>query len=527
MGSAQSHETRYPTDTPGSNWLNPTRDFPSTFPLAQLSESNGSTMPCEENYYRMYAKRADLKPDVFQKLATECEIAYGDGGDSKLQYPVIVNPQLSKELPDGFNADLAIELSRLALLRNDKQQNGVVEDIVDPELFPQFLDTFQTTNTRVWPAAAGDTVKSKLINDCVRGTYAWIPSLVTFDGTKATFTSPIQNLPRIHSNMKLYTMLEALLSRFMASCVQTKGEYKVQVKLQRYVVPPGVSYTGKWHTEGVTEGVSAAAVYYVEWPEEFEGGALKFRPPSLPLKYFRLRHRRHSAGYAAQGLICRSIAIECGAGSAVAFRNSMPHRFETLMNTSDRPLVRSFVNFFLVERDLPTTQTVPTNADLLMALVPRTNLDVAQEVMEFLNFTPLTFKRALKLREVAKAEMVNYPTRWGCIHYGNSGEVDFLAAYGQKAIEFRRNKKDYIDGVHWKRVEDDDDEDDAPNKFDEDGCPLPLNPEYLKLAQTQGLTVDDVWPGNSMGGEYRIHKSGRCDDSCRSPKSYQTGLSGN
>lgn len=461
-------------------WVDPSCDFPTDIPFA-VSKTTGIRR--SDNKYGCDALIRDALRHAFQRIPDQT-IRLRDGDETAI-YPVVVHPRLDLELPEGFNAELAEAMTRLATIRNDTQQNGVVEDIVDPELFPQFI-----AREKVFPASPGHTVRSNLINNCVRGTYAWIPSLVAYDDAtkEATFKSPIQNLPRTSSNVKLYGMLEQLLSKFMGSCVKTEGEYKVSVKLQRYVIPPGVKYTGKWHTEGVTEAVSAAAVYYAEWPEELEGGFLKFCPATGP-----------------EGKLTISLAVECGAGSAVAFRNTIPHRFETLCNPTDRPLVRSFVNFFLVERDLPTTREVPTNADLLMALVPRTNIHVAWQVMEYLNYTPLTYKEALQLRAVAKAEMVNNPDRWGNIHYGNWGAVDFIPSCTEKAANLP---------FHW-----DDDVRVEPDQG-ESGDNHGLNPEYLKKYAAEGVTVDDVFVGRSMNCEH-------CFTELISTDGSPTALSGN
>jgi hypothetical protein len=39
-----------------------------------------------------------------------------------------------------------------------------------------------------------------------------------------------------------------------------------------------MKYAGRWDTEGNTENIIAAGVYYVYFDDELEGGALKYRP---------------------------------------------------------------------------------------------------------------------------------------------------------------------------------------------------------------------------------------------------------
>ena len=54
------------------------------------------------------------------------------------------------------------------------------------------------------------------------------------------------------------------------------GKLQVGVKAQKYVLPPHSSYTGRWHTEGFTENIVAASVYYIDVSNETSGGNLSF-----------------------------------------------------------------------------------------------------------------------------------------------------------------------------------------------------------------------------------------------------------
>lgn len=57
-------------------------------------------------------------------------------------------------------------------------------------------------------------------------------------------------------------------------------ELQVITKVQEYVLPPKAKYTGRWHTEGFTERIVAAEVYYLDIFGH--GGDLVFRPPTTP-----------------------------------------------------------------------------------------------------------------------------------------------------------------------------------------------------------------------------------------------------
>jgi hypothetical protein len=333
------------------------------------------------------------------------------------------------------------------------QQNGVVEDIVDPELYPQLLHRGIRKDQAALDAQLaaqcadrgddddyeedgdfreGSTKRPALVHSKLRGSYSWLPSIVSFDRqtNKAKYLSPIQNLPRTDANKRLYSLLELALGQFMGTFVQecgaqsrvdSDGRYNICTKIQRYVIPPKASYKGQWHTEGVNEGVTAVGVLYTDWPEGLEGGQLKFRPCENPSDDY--------VGYEYPPPI-RALKIEVQEGSAIAFKNELPHRFCQLTNYTDKPIIRSFVNFFVTKPDLATTAEVPTNADIYLALIGAINYDCVWEVLTWLQFTPTTHKGALELRAGAKAEMVATKGKWGTIHYGNCGQLQYLSCGG-------------------------------------------------------------------------------------------------
>jgi hypothetical protein len=47
-------------------------------------------------------------------------------------------------------------------------------------------------------------------------------------------------------------------------------------------MPPGSTYSGKWHIEGCDERVVGVGVYYADVDSTLTGGALKFRCQEPP-----------------------------------------------------------------------------------------------------------------------------------------------------------------------------------------------------------------------------------------------------
>eukprot|EP00759_Apiculatamorpha_spiralis_P058063 PhF_6_TR897/c0_g4_i5/m.1428 len=280
---------------------------------------------------------------------------YGDGAEVTVSYNTHVCPNLP--VPQGVHESLIHNIQRLASQRNDVQENYVVEDIVDPDLYPRIIPS---TDRVIMPEPClNDMTKNTLINSACRGSYCWIPTDVEVTGpTSVRFTSPIHNLPRTRRNEPMYQSLETVLGEMLPGMMAvlqqtTEGQppspsplktFQVVVKVQRYRVPAGATYSGQWHTEGVTEDVTAVGVYYAEWPSELSGGELKFRITELPNDNDRNRMGRLDGLKGPQGL---SICVPMTQGGAITFSNNIPHRFKRLKNETKTTLHRAFVNFFV------------------------------------------------------------------------------------------------------------------------------------------------------------------------------------
>eukprot|EP00759_Apiculatamorpha_spiralis_P041320 PhF_6_TR39971/c0_g1_i3/m.59337 len=135
---------------------------------------------------------------------------YGDGGSVNVSYNACVCPKLP--IPPEIHTSLIENIQLLASKRNDVQENLVVEDIVDPDLYPRIIPS---NDRSVQPEANnynGEVVGSYPIHATYRGSYCWIPIDVEFTGESSVrFTSPIHNLPPTRRNESMYQCLETLL----------------------------------------------------------------------------------------------------------------------------------------------------------------------------------------------------------------------------------------------------------------------------------------------------------------------------
>lgn len=307
----------------------------------------------------------------------------------------------------------------------------------------------------------------------LRGSFQWIPTLVHCeldslkDERKATIVSDIPGLPeRCAATENVYQLLEKALTAMLPlfaqldladewECTYRRGDgdiphpilqqrekansndnsklLQVVLKVQEYVLPPNSSYTGRWHTEGFSENIVAAGVYYLDVSEETTGGELSFRPKGTPDEDYYEYVREDNAGDFWHNYI-RDVPVRLG--TAVVFHNSIPHRFKSIHNTTDRPQRRLFLNVFVVDpaTPLPVSSCVP----FLRRVLARHNVGERNLQNKILGFAggsaePSILRRKV-LRDKARAAMSKDRPRWYTINYGNCGKVqyhgDSRAIYG-------------------------------------------------------------------------------------------------
>eukprot|EP01062_Namystynia_karyoxenos_P073863 TRINITY_DN70687_c0_g1_i1.p1 TRINITY_DN70687_c0_g1~~TRINITY_DN70687_c0_g1_i1.p1 ORF type:complete len:599 (+),score=132.19 TRINITY_DN70687_c0_g1_i1:89-1798(+) len=233
------------------------------------------------------------------RMAYDSEVSFGDGGECTLLYPVVFRHSL---LPPDTRAALLEAMRGLAEPRKDVQQNGIVEDIVDPDLAARQLGSTEAGAVlqRVEEACRDSDYEDDDEDDDRKGqpseylmqrtAYQWIPTIFDCNPCFATARAltDIHGMPPRSAAEGLYAHIEQLLGRMLPLFAgvmpetELNGRLQVVVKVQRYNLPPRVKYGGRWHTEGFTEKVKAAGVYYIEHPVSLSGGQLKFRPRKFP-----------------------------------------------------------------------------------------------------------------------------------------------------------------------------------------------------------------------------------------------------
>eukprot|EP01065_Artemidia_motanka_P049779 TRINITY_DN8358_c0_g1_i1.p1 TRINITY_DN8358_c0_g1~~TRINITY_DN8358_c0_g1_i1.p1 ORF type:complete len:578 (+),score=134.89 TRINITY_DN8358_c0_g1_i1:75-1736(+) len=513
------------------------------------------------------------------KLGQDVSCTFGDGGEETLAYPVVYDYGLP--VRPETRAALCRGLDELAARRNDMQQNGVVEDIVDPDLGPTMLsaESVQAHLRRLKAELREDydddddeTGEIDLSEFwTLRAQYSWTPTVFMCDVRThtASIKSDVHGLPPREQAPELYAGIEEVFGGMLgllAGCLPERslnGPLQVVVKAQRYRLPPQAQYGGQWHTEGFTENVVAAGVYYLEHPEVLSGGDLKFRPKGMADEGYKeyayytphiaqgtkLRHsdgremtsagtrplpgwrvvrpdppclmfsgtkltdlsatvadigicsesvvqlvpdegvvprameasgntlpvfidfqgRKFPVDMPGDGTVGLLLKLACDAvggesrlllstprpypvarlrsdgypatgedapaavgddddddvdsdhdkhgggeaallhmreGLGVAFRNEIPHRFTNIANATAKPVNRTFLNFFVIDREKP----IPTDA---------ARVGEAYEAL-------LRDPDAKLMRNRARAAMTQMPQGWGWINYGNCGQIVYL-----------------------------------------------------------------------------------------------------
>lgn len=362
-----------------------------------------------KNVYFIDYKTSDNLPEPlnnyqsqFFKVACDLSLGYGDGGHANLKYPLYLCESLP--VPSKINDILVRELERIGKLNQDWHTESPVLDIIDPDLAPNYY------------------FKKEREGLSERHKYAWFPVDLTVTPDKdVKLHGPIHNL-EMKGNKNLYNCImqvfKAMIPGFeKLGIVNEIGSTDLQVviKAQKYVIQPGTSYSGKWHVEGKTENIIASGVYYCKIDEGFENDSVIFRPKVGPDEY-----------YAS----CKNIETEqevpIKETSSIIFSNILPHKFLQLINRTSVPLTRLFLNFFIVDPKHKLESTTPrfTSFSILSKLkkFPKALID---EILSYIHYKPTIF-RAKELREITRESMKTEFSGWGYIHYGNSGDVEFV-----------------------------------------------------------------------------------------------------
>ena len=345
----------------------------------------------------------------FIKIEVDRSVKYGDGGKATMIYPLFYQKEL--RLAKKFKDMLRAKLDRLGSLRNDWHDDCPVLDIIDPDLGPNYY--FQYSNAK----------NSAEINALPeRQKYAWYPvDVIVKSDDSIQFLGPIHKLP-IAENKILYEcfseVFKQMLPGFRKLNITEEGkDCKVQVvfKAQKYVINPNVAYSGKWHVEGRTENIVAGGVYYCKIDEGFDQDVLVYRPKLAPDPFY--------------AECCNTVVnaeIEVEEDTAIVFSNTLPHKFLKLENNTNEPLERLFVNFFIVDPSKPIESTTfYWEAEKALKKTKKFPSVIIELILSFIVYRSNRFEDKIK-RQVARESLKEEKSGWGFIHYGNSGDVEFV-----------------------------------------------------------------------------------------------------
>ncbi|OMJ83067.1 hypothetical protein SteCoe_16046 [Stentor coeruleus] len=354
-------------------------------------------------------------PSEFVKIGCDKFVRYGDGGVSWLIYPLYYAEEL--QLSDQLKQGLVQKLNEIGEAQQDWHEECPVLDIIDPDLAPNYY--YSSNQNHI----------------SERSKYQWFPSdiLVSSD-FNLKLLSPIHNLP-IKDNKVLYSYIlevfKQMLPGFSKLGLFDEGDQKIQVvfKAQKYVIQPGTSYSGKWHVEGKTENIVAGGVYYCKIDSRFDNDQVLFRPRQAPDLFYA-----ESVGVNVEQ------EIDVKENSAFVFLNCIPHKFLELVNRTDEPLERLFLNFFIVDPTKPIESTsFGYEAEKALIRLKKFPKVIIEEILSFIIFRPNAIS-AKELRKKARQDMQNDQTGWGYIHYGNSGDVCFIDELVSKRMKNRFEK---------------------------------------------------------------------------------------
>eukprot|EP01124_Arcella_intermedia_P029745 TRINITY_DN6367_c0_g1_i1.p1 TRINITY_DN6367_c0_g1~~TRINITY_DN6367_c0_g1_i1.p1 ORF type:complete len:499 (-),score=115.72 TRINITY_DN6367_c0_g1_i1:76-1548(-) len=407
----------------------------------QISDASESFhfLTDKEEYEEAEAKFESFPPPQFLKISSDHGIYYGDGGFSHMCYPVWVGkPSITEDTRLALTEDLLT----LAENRQDKHLKEPVTDIIDPDLFPYRLPNNQA-NQKLKKLVLGKykssyrkapPVESLSKATTTRASYTWIPSevIIQHSGSEkiSQFLSPIHNLPHIPQNTRLYRNINKVFTQCIPllenlNLVRYKKgkptKLQVIVKSQTYAIPPGSTYSGVWHTEGLLENIVAAIVYYCNIDNGLSGGQLKFRPENVP-----------SSGYSEED---PDRVVDVESGYAVGFSNWIPHRVRKMVNRTSETQHRTFLNFFIVDPALPLKSTkteLPISSWVILLhqmFRHHTGSSPPKEIvgmlMILLDQWP-SVEVAKEFREMTREQMKLIKSGWGVIHYGNCGKQEWV-----------------------------------------------------------------------------------------------------
>ena len=425
----------------------------------------------------------------FHRLFTTKDLQWGDGGQTTLSMPVMVCDKLpvSKQVHNT----LQTEFQTLADNNNDWRSNEPIQNVIDPELYAYRVDRniYIDSVEHILGGMVQYNYRDQKIENpkfnkkdgrFLRGTYQWISTIFEetnrFKHGKSSIKikSPIHNLgPRNSSpsNENMYKCIENIFELMLPmfnDCsstfeTRTSNQFKVIVKSQRYAIKPGTGYAGHWHSEGLTERILMAGIYYYEWDDGLTGGNIKFRCPTMPdrdqmgMNFYFDHNDYDDEGDDVHNIQPKQLKQH----SAIVFDNRrLVHRVRLLKNTikkDNKTRYRGFLAFFIVDPDnqhlTMDTKRIPSLKREFYSKLIRQSINInatktdsdSKEAdsncgyKDFIDFNcyissiiaeyaglGMTLIEAKKFRSEAIKLKQETKGKWGYCHFGNCGYEKFF-----------------------------------------------------------------------------------------------------
>lgn len=144
--------------------------------------------------------------------------------------------------------------------------------------------------------------------------------------------------------------------------------------------------------------------------------------------------------------------------AAIVFKNSLPHRFCSIRNSTSIARRRTFLNFFIVSPSYPINALSISNLPLIsyercwtmLKNIEDENYQqklpdlVIENILSFLKKNMWeTDTDAKEFRSRVKHEMVNEKSGWAGIHHGNFGNIMFFKSIND--LNRKKQQRGYSD----------------------------------------------------------------------------------
>jgi hypothetical protein len=397
-----------------------------------------------EKAIAFYGSNSWNEPSIY-RLHSDYEYDGAGYENSLVSIPVWTKMELG--VPFHIRKEILKHFLAIDRYLKDIQESQIVHDIIDPNLNPRYFpdNSHSAVVQRMKDRLVGPTMDRityvnhrehglgwrqgpfcnhlNSIRIPIREHYHWVPSDISIHANgKVEFLSPIHSVEE-RFQAKTQRICAYILERMMPLLekgdIVTKGipaNLQVIVKVQRYELPPYSSYEGKWHVEGLTENILYGSVYYIDQDPSLTGGGLKFRNSGT--------HERSFYHPATQ----RDIVANVFSDTAIVFANIVPHRLLKLVNDTNQPASRTFINFFVIDPKKPLVSTA-----------------------NYVSQMGLEEAKALRTKHREEMSIPDFKFGFARVNWGNSGTLEFLdhttrtmcREYEHCEIDSRSSDSDY------------------------------------------------------------------------------------